>query len=183
MEDSVWWVSGGKKHTNWWCVLAGLVVSSKPPVSPRVRGWWSPTKTTAPSTSDHRVPAASAATAGGIWVLPDEYRNLGDDFRKNVSSFSATTGSTAKHPELRRATAFDGISHIFYMKVDTDLEVDSRPALLVFSVLQTTSEIPTGLEFRSCKRACRRCSKPTGEIMDGCDEKVTDVDGFLSSSM
>ena len=34
MEDSVWWVSGGKKHTNWWCVLTGLVVSSKPPVSP-----------------------------------------------------------------------------------------------------------------------------------------------------
>ena len=35
--------------------------------------------------------------------------------------------------------------HIFYVKVDLDLEVDSRLGLLhvlVFSTLQTTSEIP-----------------------------------------
>ena len=48
-----------------------------------VTGWWSPQ-------NHHRftVPfaglAASAATAGGIWVLPDEYSMLGDDLRKNV---------------------------------------------------------------------------------------------------
>ena len=50
-------------------------------------------KTTAPSTSDHRLLAASAATADGICVLPEKYRNLGADFRKYVSAFC---GSTAK---------------------------------------------------------------------------------------
>ena len=76
-------------------------------------------------------------------MLTDEYRNLGDDFRKNVSSFTAITVSTAKPAVLRHSTAFGRISQIFFMKVDMGLEVDSRPALLVFSVLQTTSEIPT----------------------------------------
>ena len=23
MEDYVWWVSGRKKHTNWWCAICG----------------------------------------------------------------------------------------------------------------------------------------------------------------
>ena len=50
-------------------VLTGLVVSSKPPVTHRVR-FGGPTK---PSTSDHRVHAACAATAGGVWVLPEEH--------------------------------------------------------------------------------------------------------------
>ena len=88
------------------------------------------------------MPAASAATAGGVWVFLDEYRNLGDDFRKNVSSINAMTGSTAKPTVLLQSTAFGKISDIVYIKVDTDLQVDSRPALLVFSVLQTHSEIP-----------------------------------------
>ena len=143
-----------------------------------------------PSSSDHRVPAAYAATAGGFWVLPDEYRNLGDDSRKNASSFSAMTGSTANPPYCISRRLFERISHISNMKVDTDLEVDPRLALLVFSVLQTTSGSSTygnplfeepehkscgtacsidwkigprantncsfGLEFRLCKRACRR---------------------------
>ena len=100
-------------------------------------------KTTAPSSSDHRVPGACSATVGGILVLPDKYRKLGDDFRKSVSSFSAMTGSTAKPSVLRQSTAFGRISNIFYMTVDTDLEVDSRSVLLVFSVVQTTSEVPT----------------------------------------
>ena len=46
--------------------------------------------------------------------------------------------------------------HNFYVKVDFDLVVDSRPALLhvlVFSTLQTTSEIPSQPEHRSCDTA------------------------------
>ena len=62
---------------------------------------------------------------------------------------------------LRQSTeALGRVAHIFYMTVDIDLEVDSRPALLVFSVLQTTSEIPIhvislsyGPEHRSCGTA------------------------------
>ena len=103
------------------------------------RGWWSPR-------NHHRftVLFAGVAAFAGVWVLPDEYRNLRNEFRKNVSGFSATTGSTAKHSVLRQSTAFGRILHIFHTKVDMDLEVGSRPALLhvlVLSVLQTTSEI------------------------------------------
>ena len=39
------------------------------------------------------------------------------------------TGSTAKPPVLRQSTAFERISHNLYMKVDSDPEVFSRPAL------------------------------------------------------
>ena len=55
----------------------------------------------------HCRPAASAATTGGVWVLPDEYRNFGDAFMKNVSGISAMTGSTANPlTVLRQSTAF-----------------------------------------------------------------------------
>ena len=69
-----------------------------------------PTKTTTPSTLDHRVAAASAMTAGGsgyclvstrIWETP----------QKNVSHFSAIWRN----------------AHIFCLKVDVDHEVGSRP--------------------------------------------------------
>ena len=43
----------------------------------------------------------------------------------------------SENPVLRQFRIF------FCMKVDMDLEVDIRPALLVFSVLQTASEITT----------------------------------------
>ena len=54
-------------------------------------------KTTAQTTSHHRVPAATACETVlfGVWVLPEGHRNLEDDFRKYVSAFSTTTDSTA----------------------------------------------------------------------------------------
>ena len=51
---------------------------------------------------------------------------------KYVSAFSALTGSIATLPYCASPRLFERISHIFCMKVDMDLEVDSRPALLVF---------------------------------------------------
>ena len=63
-------------------------------------------KTTPPSSSDHRVPAAYAATAGGFWVLLDEYRNLGDDSRKNASGFSAMTGLDSEPPRTASVGGF-----------------------------------------------------------------------------
>ena len=31
MEDYVWWVSGGKKYTNWWCAICGEKYDWKQP--------------------------------------------------------------------------------------------------------------------------------------------------------
>ena len=62
-------------------------------------------------------------------VLLEEHRNLEDDFRKFVSAFCEMTGSTEKPPVLRQSTGLGRIQHFFHMKVDSDLEVDSCPAL------------------------------------------------------
>ena len=72
----------------------------------------------------------------GIWETPQE----------KCSGSSAMTGSTAKPARTASVYYFWRIAHIFYLKVDMDHEVGSRPVLLqalVFLVLQTTSEIPT----------------------------------------
>ena len=52
------------------------------------------------------------------WVLPEEHRNLENDFRKYVSAFCVS---------LQLDT--------FYMKVDMDLEVDSRSTPFVHPAL------------------------------------------------
>ena len=52
-----------------------------------------PHRTTAPSPWDHCGLCRFPATAGGVRVLPEEHRILEDDFRQNVSAFSALTGS------------------------------------------------------------------------------------------
>ena len=98
-----------------------------------------------PSPWNHCGLCRLAATAGGVWVLPEEHRILEDDFKM-------------KRFRIQRVDWFDSgymlkRSHMFYVKVDFGLVVGSRPALLyalVFSTLQTTSEIPIQPEHRSC---------------------------------
>ena len=62
-------------------------------------------------------------------MLPEGHRNLEDDSGKYVSAFYMMTGSTAKPSVLLQSSAFVRISHNFYIKVDSDPEVVSRPPL------------------------------------------------------
>ena len=52
-----------------------------------------------------------------------------DDIRKYVSAFYTMIGSTPKPSVLHQSTAFERISHNFYMKVDSDPEVVCRDNL------------------------------------------------------
>ena len=82
-----------------------LVVPSKTTIVSPWRGFWSPLNHLRFIVLFAGL-AASATNAGGAWVLPDEYSNLGDDLRKNISGFSTMTDSAAKPPVLRQSTSF-----------------------------------------------------------------------------
>ena len=110
-----------------------------------------PHTTTAPSVSDHCVPAALAATARfrvqrGVWF------NSGYVFM-HLSAESVGT-----------------ISHVFCVKVDSGREVDTLFALegvvllyaLVFSALLTTSDVSTHANLLSFAPELKSCGAANG---------------------
>jgi hypothetical protein len=78
-------------------------------------------------------PLVSGSHLFGVWVLPEEYRKIGFFWEMTSGKcfrIQRNAWLDSGYMFMRQSTeAFGRISHIFYVKVDSDPEVDSRPAL------------------------------------------------------